>query len=357
MPMGETATPQRHHPVRRLALFWALSALALLAHGQAAPSGVAPGQSQPSVAAPGKHPERSISEWLLRMHEASRQRNYIGTFVVSSNTGSMSSARIWHACDGALQVERVESLTGAPRTVFRRNEEVMTLLPESRVVRTEKRESLALFPGLLVSSETSIPEFYAARRIGGDRVAGFETDVVQLAPKDALRFGYRIWSEKKTGLVVKLQTVDADGNVLEQAAFSELQLDAPVRADKLSQMMGSPDGWRVEKAEVAKTTPEAQGWHLKAAVAGFKPISCYKRQVAGAAAPEGTMQWIFSDGLAAVSLFVEAYDRQRHVQEGLFASGATQTLTRRMQDWWLTAVGEVPGQTLKAFAQNLERRK
>ena len=44
-------------------------------------------------------------------------------------------------------------------------------------------------------------------------------------------------------------------------------------------------------------------------------------------------------------------------QEGLFASGATQTLTRRIQDWWLTAVGEVPPQTLKAFAQSLERRK
>jgi sigma-E factor negative regulatory protein RseB len=77
----------------------------------------------------------------------------------------------------------------------------------------------------------------------------------------------------------------------------------------------------------------------------------------GAPAPDGTLQWIFSDGLAAVSLFVEAYDRQRHVQEGLFSSGATQTLTRRIQDWWLTAVGEVPPQTLKAFAQSLERRK
>ena len=73
--------------------------------------------------------------------------------------------------------------------------------------------------------------------------------------------------------------------------------------------------------------------------------------------PEGTLQWVFSDGLAAVSLFVEAYDRQRHAQEGMFSSGATQTLTRRIQDWWLTAVGEVPPQTLKAFALSLERRK
>jgi len=334
-----------------------LWALAVMGLASAQPAPTAPPAQQALPSASGKAAERSISDWLMRMHEASRLRSYVGTFVVSSNTGSMSSARIWHACDGDLQVERVETLTGAPRSTFRRNDEVVTFLPESRVVRTEKRESLGLFPNLLKSSETSIPDFYVARRVGADRVAGFETDVVQLAPKDSLRFGYRIWAEKKTGLVVKLQTVDAQGNVLEQAAFSELQLDAPVRIDKLSQMMAATDGWRIEKADVVKTTAGAEGWQVKAAVAGFKPISCYKRPGSGAPAPEGAMQWIFSDGLAAVSLFLEPYDRQRHVQEGLFASGATQTLTRRIQDWWLTAVGEVPPQTLKAFAQSLERRK
>lgn len=339
---------------RVAAALWAATGLAL---AQAQSPAVLSAPATPPAASHPKPAERSVSEWLVRMHEASRRRSYIGTFVVSSNTGSMSSARIWHACDGDVQLERVESLTGAPRSVFRRNEEVMTFLPESRVVRTEKRESLGLFPDLLKASESSIPEYYAARRVRADRVAGFETDVVQLEPKDNLRFGYRIWSEKKSGLVVKLQTIDGDGNVLEQAAFSELQLDAPVRIDKLSQMMASTEGWRVEKAEAVKTDAGAQGWQLKSTVAGFKPVSCYKRPVTGAPSPEGAMQWIFSDGLAAVSLFVEAYDRQRHLQEGLFASGATQTLTRRIQDWWLTAVGEVPPQTLKAFAQSLERRK
>jgi sigma-E factor negative regulatory protein RseB len=316
--------------------------------------GVAAGQVAPP-AGPAA-PERSVSEWLERMHEASWRRSYVGTLVVSSNNGAMSSARIWHACEGPHQFERVESLTGAPRSTFRRNDEVVTFLPEQRVARTERRESLGLFPDLLKSSETSIPEFYAARRIGADRVAGFEADVVQLIPKDGLRFGYRVWSEKKSGLVVKLQTLDLEGKVLEQVAFTELQLDAPVRPDKLSQMMAATDGWRVEKANAVKTSATAEGWHLKAPVAGFKPVNCYKRSH-GVPGPEGSMQWIFSDGLAAVSLFLEAHDRQRHLQEGLFSSGATQTLTRRVQDWWLTAVGEVPAQTLKAFAQNLERRK
>lgn len=301
--------------------------------------------------------QRGVVEWLTRMHEASRQRNYIGTFMVWSNTGAMSSARIWHGGESEQQVERVEVLSGTPRSTFRRNDEVITFLPERRVVLMEKREGHGLFPDVFKSGDASLPEFYAARALGSDRVAGFDADIVQLAPKDNLRFGYRIWSEKKSGLVVKLQTLDPDGNVLEQAAFSELQLDAPIRIHKLAQLMAVPEGWRVEKAEPVKTCGAAQGWTLKAAVAGFKPMSCYKRPASAGAASEGVTQWIFSDGLASVSLFIEAYDRQRHAQEGLFAAGATHTLTRRIPDGWLTVVGEVPPQALRAFAQSLERRR
>ncbi len=330
----------------------ALAPCAALAVGQTLAQAVV-GPSRPADAkfGPDAKPERTVNEWLARMHDASRLRSYVGTFVVSSNSGAMSSARIWHACDGQQQMERVESLTGVARSTFRRNDEVLTFLPEHRTVRTEKRESLGIFPDLLKPTETAIPEFYSARQLGSERAAGFDADVVFLAPKDNLRFGYRIWSEKKTGLVVKVQTLDPDGTVLEQSAFSELQIDAPVRMDKLSQMMAVPQGWRVEKAEAVKTTAAAEGWGLKTDVAGFKPMSCYKRP------PDGVLQWIFSDGLASVSLFVESYDSKRHAQEGVFASGATHTFTRRLQDWWVTAVGEVPAQTLRAFSLNLERRK
>lgn len=340
----------------RVALLLGLAALAS-GQGRAQSAGVAAGE--------GAAAQRSVSEWLMRMHEASRRRTYVGTFVVSAPGGNLSSARIWHACDGTQQMERVESLTGAPKSTFRRNDHVVTFMPDSKVVRTERRESLGLFPGLLKSDETSIPEFYSAQKIGRDRVAGFDTEIVRLAPKDKLRFGYRIWSEKKSGLVVKLQTLDTEGQVIEQAAFSELQLDAPVKMDKLSQMMANTHGYKVERADPLKTSAQTEGWTLKAEVPGFKPVGCYKRPVTvpGPAGADGTVQWIFSDGLASVSLFIEAYDEQRHPQEALFAMGATRTLTHRLGErnrdgaWWLTAVGEVPPQTLKAFAQNLERRK
>lgn len=340
--------------------------LALCAGGALSPAvAQPPAQGVAPVSVPVSPPagERTVGEWLMRLHEASRQRAYLGTFVVSSASGALSSARIWHVCDGEQQMERVETLTGVPRSTFRRNDQVVTFLPESRVARTEKRESLGLFPNLLKSGDHAIPEFYSVRQTGSDRVAGFDADIVQFVPRDALRFGYRLWSEKRTGLVIKLQTLDAAGHVLEQAAFSELQLDAPVKMGKLAQMMANTDGYRFEKAEAVKTTAAAEGWALRSPVPGFRSMSCLKRPGSpGQAAAEGTVQWIFSDGLASVSLFVEAYDRQRHTQEGLMAMGATQTLTRQVNDrvggaWWLTAVGEVPAQTLQAFAQSLERRK
>ncbi len=312
----------------------------------------------PSVAPPPPlAPERTLHEWLVRMHEAARRRTYTGTFVVSAGN-SISSARIWHVCDGDLQMERVEALTGPPRSTFRRNEQLLTLYPDSRLAVAERRESFGQFPNLLQPGGTTLGQLYGIRFAGSERVAGLEADVVQLRPNDALRFAYQIWTEKKTGMVLKLQTIDARGRVLEQAAFSELQLDAPVSMTKLAQMMANTEGYQVERTDLVKTSAADQGWGMKSAVPGFQAVSCYLRPTAVPvdARPGSTLQWIFSDGLATVSLFIEAFEPRRHGQPMAQALGATHTLTRRIGDWWLTAVGEVPPHTLAAFAQALQRK-
>lgn len=305
-----------------------------------------------SVAAP-----RSVNEWLMRMHEASRQRAYMGTLVVSAGS-AMSASRIWHVCDGVQQMERVETLTGAPRTTIRRDNEVITFVPESKTAWVEKRESLGLFPELLRTPGNAIPEYYGVREKGVERVAGHLADVVEILPKDALRFGYRIWSEQKTGLVVKLQTLGEQGAVLEQVAFSELQLDAPVRMDQLNRLMNDTKGYEVHRPVLKKTTAEAEGWRLKESVPGFLSMSCYTREASESpGAGAAPMQWVFSDGLASVSLFVEPFDAQRHGQEKSAVTGAIHSVTRRIGSHWLTALGEVPPATLRRFAQALERTR
>lgn len=305
--------------------------------------------------------DAALNAWLMRVHQAARQSVYTGTFVVSSSAG-MASARIWHVCDGTEQMERVESLSGTPRAIFRHNDQVVTFFPQSRIAVTEVRESLGLFPSLLKSSDSSIGDFYQLKTLGNERIAGFETEIFLLQPKDQLRYGYRVWSEKKTGLIVQLQTLDTSGKILEQSAFSELQLGAAINVAKLSRS-GNTDGYRVVRPDLQKTTADAQGWALQKPVDGFKPMGCYQRpsvlQPPGAQGnAQNTMQWVFSDGVATVSLFVEAFDGRRHAREGATdMGGATHTLTRRIDSWWATVVGEVPLATLSAFAQSLERKK
>ena len=294
----------------------------------------------------------ALNDWLVRIHEASKRRAYTGTFVVSTSQ-AMSSARIWHVCDGLQQVERVDALTGPPRTTVRRNDDVVTFLPENRIQIQEKRTALGLFPALLQTQGQTVAEHYLLKPQGQqERVAGWETEVFELLPKDDLRFGYRVWVERKTGLVLKLQTLDTARQPLEQVAFSELTLNAPLRVDALLKEMKARAGYAIQKTSTHDTTPEQQGWRLRNPVPGFQTVSCQvKTQPAGAA----PWQWVLSDGLTSVSLFIEKFQPNLHVQEGQMSSGATYTLFRRQGEHWLTVIGEVPPKTLVRFAGELER--
>ena len=63
---------------------------------------------------------------------------------------------------------------------------------------------------------------YEPKLLGADRVAGIDSQVIELDPKDAYRFAYKLWADKKTGLLLRAQTLDPNGQVLEQLSFSQI---------------------------------------------------------------------------------------------------------------------------------------
>lgn len=88
------------------------------------------GLAASAIAAPDAPVEpKQVRAWLMRIHEAASQRNFQGTFVVTAG-GAVSSARIAHFYDGVSQFERIESLDGQARHVFRHNDQVQTVWPQ-----------------------------------------------------------------------------------------------------------------------------------------------------------------------------------------------------------------------------------
>lgn len=301
-----------------------------------------------------------VREWLLRIHDAARSNNFQGTFVVSAG-GQVASARIAHYCEGTNQFERIESLDGQMRQVFRHNETVATVWPASRMAVVEHRETIGTFPALLQNDGERLTDHYEVHRLGVDRVAGHEADVLLVKPRDALRYGYRLWAERRTGLLLRSEMLGEQEEVLESSAFSEVSIGVKPQPEAVLGPMKRLDGYKVARPDMVKTTFEQEGWTFRGKVPGFRHVSVVRRGLRagvsnGEASPGSVLQAIFSDGLANVSLFVEPYDARPHRKEMLVSVGATQTLTQRYKDWWITAVGEVPPAGLRQFVQGLERR-
>lgn len=305
---------------------------------------------------------REMRAWLLRIHEAASHRNFQGTFIVSSS-GGVSSARIAHYCEGPNEFERSESLDGQTRHVYRHNDVVTTLLPGAKTATVEQRAQVAEFPSLLQAGDDRIAEFYEVRPQGAERVAGHETNVLVVKPRDGYRYGYRLWADQATGLLLRADVLGERNEVLETSAFSDVTIGVKPQPDTVLGPMKKLDAYRVTRPVLAPTKLEAEGWAMRQTVPGFRQVSCVKRPLdnagdaATAASEQQTVQTIYSDGLTYVSVFIEPYNAQRHVRPMLASVGPTQTLMQQQGDWWITVVGDAPAATLRLFAKGLERLK
>jgi len=208
-----------------------------------------------------------VRTWLMRIHAAASRRNFQGTFIVSAG-GGVSSARIAHYNDGHNQLERIESLDGETRFVFRHNDEVRTLWPEQRVALIEQRDLLTSFPALLQVRDDRIVDFYEVRARPPERVAGYEANVLILRPRDAHRFGYRLWADRASGLLLRADVVGADGELLESSAFSDVTIDVRSQPETVLQPMNKLDGYRTPAPRAHAHPPRCRR---------LEPASCRAR--------------------------------------------------------------------------------
>ena len=305
---------------------------------------------------------RDVRAWLMRIHEAASRQNFQGTFIVSSG-GNVASARMAHYCDGPNQYERIESLDGKARNVFRHNDVVHTIWPASRVAVVEQRDLLTSFPALLQAGGDGIADWYDVQPQGDERVAGHEANVLVVKPKDAYRYGYRLWSEKGSGLLLRADVLGERGDVLETSAFSDLSIGIRSQPESVLQPMKKLDGFRVLRPILRPTRLELQGWAMREVAPGFRQVSCVTREMdnpgdaEAAGSAQQVLQTIYADGMTYVSVFIEPFRPKQHTRPVQAAVGATQTLSMRQGDWWVTVVGDVPPATLRIFASGLERKK
>jgi sigma-E factor negative regulatory protein RseB len=286
-------------------------------------------------------------DWLRRIHGATQKLSYSGTFVYQQG-GRSETSKITHYVDASGDIEKLEVLDGAPREIIRTKNMVRCYLPGSRVVKVERREAERVFPALLPERVTALDQHYEISLGESHRVAGFDCRAVLLRPRDNLRYGYRLYADKASGMLLKAVTFDAAGDV-EQFMFTQLALGNVTREMVRSRYAAS--AWRVEDAAAAPAS--LAGWRLASELPGFHKVMELKRRM-GESRSVG--QLVYSDGLAAVSVFIEPLEG-RSARTGLASMGAIHIYTREVANHMVTVVGEAPAVSVQRIADAVEYRR
>jgi sigma-E factor negative regulatory protein RseB len=307
-------------------------------------------------------PDASADAWLARARAAAQAANFSGTFVVTTD-GLASSSRIIHFGQGKDSYERVESLDGPQRVVLRHNDAVHTVWPDSRLVLVEQRASSTAFPSIGDTVGAALDAHYRVDVRNEGRVAGRETVVLTLHAVDAHRYTQRLWLDRKTSMLLRSDVIGPRQEVLESSAFTDLALGLRTSPSSvLDGMQPRGPGWRTVRTPMVTSSLEREGWAWnREALPGFRLVSCVRRPVSPEvddpkAPPPMALQAVFSDGLASVSVFVEDLQPSRHAYNGTQRTGATHTVTQRLDRYWITVVGDVPEPTARRFAASLSRK-
>ena len=292
-------------------------------------------------------------KWLETMSHAAHSLDYTGTFVYQFGN-HVEVSRITHVVDADGEHGRLESMDGLPREIIRNNNEVWCVI-NGRKFRM-MRHGGAQFPALLQDPRqlARISKVYVVRNDGEGRVADFHAHAILFLPRDHMRYGYRMWADSSNGLLLKAEVLDQRGQVVEQYAFTQLE----VGSNHVDRSWINEDKPPLTQTAARQTStvpdieePVVSGWEVDDLPPGFHKVAELRRLIhenKGMA-----IQMVYTDGLAGVSVFIEKADNDHDDMAGLTSQGAVQVYSRRQDGHLVTVVGEVPPQTVMQIGDSV----
>ena len=299
------------------------------------------------------------AKWLERMNHALTTLNYDGTFAHWEG-GKVEMLRIIHRVADGTVTERLESLDGSGREFIRTGASLTCYLPDEHVVLVEstpaKVSLLSGFPTL----DDQTARFYDIKEVARMRFNRRSTHLITVMPRDQYRYGYRLWIDDSTAMPLKTQLCDANGNVIEQVVFANLKVPSRI-PDSAFRPGISTTGFRWLRNDAAplQETVASGGtvWNADHLPPGFHMTVRAAQTMPGSPGPVDHL--VFTDGLASVSVFVETHVQTTSGQAVLESArvGSSYAFSTVVDGHKVTAVGEVPPQTVRFIADSVKAQK
>lgn len=288
---------------------------------------------------------------LQAMVDASKTLEYRGRLLYLHGS-NISTLELLKGRFEGRDYERLTQLDGQLSEVIRRGDQTVCVHADKSITRLVNRNSVSPL-GLTNGLSKTVPEQYQLLLDGDDRVAGRSAHRLLLLPLDSFRYGYRIWIDQQSSLLLKSELVDGTGMALERLEFISLELSPGLRVEDFS-IPASLTERALDSLDVANH-PQGQLRLVPDWVpAGFTLVDRDLRLGGEEHQPVSASTW--SDGLAAFTVFVEELENDVWADE-VSQMGPTVAISRRVEGaggrYIATLVGEVPALTAERVLSGL----
>lgn len=289
---------------------------------------------------------------LESMSSAMSQMSYQGTFVYVQGD-VVETMRITHIADKQGVRERLFALSGEPREILRNSSGVRWILANDQSVFEDPGFNLSFFPELPADQREFANDSYSLKIGTGTRIAGRQARNLKIVPRDGYRYGYSLWLDSHSDLLLKWELTDSNGKTLAKLMFTDIKLGSEVDEKELK-----PTNQLKKFRTVESKLPTGRGrsgvkpkWQPATLPPGFQLTS---HRYFGERGKGLFEHLIYSDGLAAVSVYIENIGLAESSQTGISRLGTTHAFSRSAEDMLITVVGDVPAETVESIANAVE---
>ena len=289
---------------------------------------------------------------LQRMDRAVGSLNYEGTFVHVVD-GKVETMHVVHRVEDGKVTERLVTLDGPSREIIRDDEEVTCIFADQKSVLVERRRGDSPLRAALPRYSDGLEAHYDFVRLRDGMRLGRKALSFEIRPRDRYRYGYRLWMDDASGMLLKAQLIDIYRRVAEQLMFVSIDLPEAIDAGMVEPTIATEDfTWYVQKeSRPAPVDTSGGGWRAANLPPGFELTTSTVEMMAGAEHP--TRHLVYSDGIASVSVFIEQPERSSDQLQGETRIGAASAFSVMVGDFQVTAVGEVPPVTVEMIAGSI----
>lgn len=297
----------------------------------------------------------SATQWLDRMSAAMSQMSYQGTFVyVQGDT--VETMRITHVSDESGVRERLVSVSGVKREVLRDSSGVRWVQGDDHSVMADPAFGRSFFPDISVPTSDVSGSAYRFQVGKSERIAGHSGRQIKIIPMDSYRYGYSLWLEEQSALLLKWELTDNKHNRLAKLMFTDLRLGSEVDSNELRSSSRLNEFKQVESrlpsgGSLSHSNPK---WQAGTLPPGYRLTS---HRYLGNNDKGIYEHLVYSDGLAAVSVYVESIEQDPPSQSGTMSRmGTTHAYSRVSDGILITVVGDVPAATVQAIGDAVRRK-